>query len=993
MCKFGFICKQLQIVSFLMIFKISSCWGLDIELPQKISITDDNLINALTNLGKQTNTNILIVDKIDEDTNSITIDGTYSTRQTLDALLKNTNYLYKEISQRSVLIKKIIKSEKQNTLKNPHTTSNKTIEIVRVIGKSRTGSRIRKHQKDVISPLDVITAEQLNQSGTQSLGELLRFIPAVSGNSSNTAVSNGGDGTTKVALRGLPANNTLVLINNQRAVFDGLAGDSVDLNTVAPIAIEYLEIYKDGASAIYGSDAIAGVVNIRMLKEYNGTKIEHYSGITSKGDTYTRSINGLWGKTTETGSALLSASYFKQDGLFSRDRKLSESADARTQGGIDKRVSGTPYTSVTLADGNRVTLGNNRRDVILTDSYEKEGINHYRPAKEDDLFDFQTQTSTISPSTRLGLYSYAQKDINENLKLSSFAIYSHTKATITLASVPIYTAFLPEPITISQDNIYNPFGEEITDLRRRLIEFSPRGQLNDARSIYSNFGLEYSKNKILFNTNIYWNSTYAKEIRSNLVDGERLRKGLGPARDCQGAQIDGCIPINLFAAPGNISKSQLDFIRTTEKVNGSSRIYGLNTYYSAGKDWLDLTFDYAIGIDIRNEKSKLLPNDKKENNIIGSVVKTPTSGARKTYEVFSEIYLPILNDKNHGKVFDIELAMRYTKSTNADKNVSPKAGFRLSLTPEILLRGTYSRGFRAPSIKELNTEGIFEFSALDDPCAILSNVNKLPGCLQKSDATLNQFLVRYNGSEKLDPEVSENHILGIHIKPKMQENISFSVDAYTIDINNIINSNPQIIINENARSNAFSNLVDRDKNGNITLVKSPFVNIGSRKVKGADFNIGYQSSNNNLKMNFNASYIYSYHNKLSGLSEKEDLAGTFRDAADSGNGSIPHWKASYGINYSLKNWTINYALKYIGNMSEKFRKEENIIKRHIPSWSTHNIQIAFSPSYSRLYASLGIDNIADKSPPFIASAFNDNYDARTYDLKGRYIYATIGLEL
>lgn len=992
MYNLGFTCKQWLLAYVCTFAGIGYCWGGNIDSRQKISLAQGDLIGSLTDLGKQTNTNILIIDKIDTNIRINAINGIYSAREALDVVLKNTSYHYKEVSQRSILIKNKVELEKKEIpRKNEGIEKDNTIEVVRVIGYSATGSRIRKSKIDAISPLDVITAEQLSRSGTQSLGDLLKFIPAVSGNSTNTAVSNGGDGTTKVALRGLPANNTLVLINGQRAVFDGLAGDSVDLNTVAPIAIENLEIYKDGASAIYGSDAIAGVVNIRMLKEYNGTKLEHYSGISDKGDIYTRSTNGLWGKSTETGSVLLSASYFRQNGLFSRERKLSNSADGRPRGGIDKRVSATPYTSVTSPDGSRIILDNKRNDSTLAREINDE-TSKYRPIEDGDLFDFQTQTSTISPSTRLGLYSYAQKDINENVKLSSFAIFSHTKATITLASSPIYTAFLPEPITVSQDNIYNPFEEDITDLRRRLIELNPRTQLNDAKSLYSNIRLEHTKNKTLLSANIYWNGTKAKEIRSNLIDGERLARGVGPSSGCQGESIDGCTPINLFAEPGEISESQLNFIQTNEKTDGSSHIYGLSTHYSSRQKLHNQIIDYAIGVDIRNEKSKLLPNNKSGRNTIGSVIKTPTSGKREVYEAFSELYLPIFNGKDQGQVFDIEMAMRYTKSTNIGENISPKVGFRLSLTPEILLRATYSKGFRAPSIKELNTEGIFEFSALDDPCAILSNTVELSGCLQQSDPTLNQFLVRYSGSEKLKPELSENHILGLHIEPKTKVNLSFSIDAYAINVNDIINSNPQIIVNENARTGAFSDLIERDNNGNLTLIESPFVNIGDRQVKGVDFNMIYKTPRDNLGINFNASYIHSYSNRLSESSIKEDLSGTFRDSADSGDGSIPRWKANIGVQRSHKTWSMSYALKYIGSMSEQFRKGEiGIVKRRISSWITHNMQVSFSNPSSFLYASFGVDNIFDNPPTFIASAFNDNYDARTYDLKGRYIYATIGV--
>lgn len=984
----------LPIVLNLIVFGMPVCWAGNLDSKHTIELSSKHSLSTLlAELGRQTNTTILIIGYLPKNSQNTlvkerSIKGYYSVRQALDLILQDTSYQYKQVGKQSVSV--IRKPPKESTGKKLASSEPPVLEIINVIGRPITGSHIRKAQVNAIAPLDIITAEQLSRSGTQSLADLLKFIPAVSGNSTNTAVSNGGDGTTKVALRGLPANNTLVLINGQRAVFDGLAGDSVDLNTVAPIAIQYLEIYKDGASAIYGSDAIAGVVNIRMLEEYEGIKLEHYSGITGRGDTYTRSTNGLWGMPTKNGSILVSASYFDQEGLYSRDRKLSASANQLARGGRDNRTSATPYTRVTT-NGERLILRASEEGLPGADNE----TSLYRPVTQDDLFDFYTQTSTISPSTRLGLYGNILQDINENLSFKSFALYSRTKAKITLASSPIYTitALLPDPIVVSKDQAYNPFGEDITDLRRRLVEFEPRGQVNETESLYTNVGFHYEHKQTLIQTNFYWNATKAQEARSNLVDSARLARALGPTENCQGREIDGCLALNIFALPGEIPQSQLDFIRTQEQAKGKSRIYGFSAQYNSEGNWHNQKINYAMGLDIRNERSKFSPKQAGGNNTIGSVTKTPTNGSREVFEAFTELYLPFFNKNIDRNIFDIELALRYTKSTDVGENAIPKIGARLSLSPGIFLRTTYSRGFREPSIRELNTDGTFEFSSLEDPCAIESNVYKLMGCTLQSDPSLNQFLVRYSGFRQLEPELSENYILGLHVTPPNHPHISFSADAYAINIDNVINSSPQTIIDENARTGAFADFVDRNSDGNITLVRSPYVNIGDREVKGIDVNLSYQAPSKRTSISFNSSYIYSYRNKISESAVEEDLAGTFRDAAESGDGSLPRWKANIGIYRSIENWSVSYAIKYIGSMRERFRKgAQGFVNRRIPSWTTHNLQIGYSHQNLPFYGSLGIDNIFDKPPPFIASAFNDNYDARTYDLKGRYFYATLGIK-
>ncbi len=941
----------------------------------------------------QTNTNILIVDDIAADIHIARLTGLHSTRAALTALLKNSDYQYKEVGKQSIAI---IRNKTAPQARAPLELNRaNTIETIEVLGHWLTGSHIRKTQDNAIAPIDIISAEQLARSGTQSLAELLKFIPSVSGNSTSTAVSNGGDGTTKVALRGLPANNTLVLVNGQRAVFDGLAGDSVDLNTMAPIAIQSLDIYKDGASAIYGSDAIAGVINIHMLERYNGIKLEHYNGITSKGDTQTKSTNGLIGKTSDTQSALLALSYYRQDGLFSRDRALSASADGRTQGGQDKRVSASPYTSITLPDGRNLIL--NETPQISQDAPNTHSVqptsDDYRPMTPEDLFDFREQTSTISPSSRLSLYGNTQYSIDDHLTVQSFILFSQTKAAITLASTPIYTAFLPEPITVSESNIYNPFNVDIPDLRRRLIELEPRTQVNKANSLYTNIGFQHHTGQQTIKTHFFWNTTQAEEHRDNLINANRLSLALGPSSNCLGGDIDGCTPINLFAAPQTIPQEQLTFIKTAEAAKGESHIYGFNAHLNKRVAWQARNIDYAIGINARKERSEFKPNSNNSQSTIGSVVKAPVQSTRSIFEIFSELYIPLLDKPPKNTLFDIELAARYTQSSSTTDNLAPKIGLRFSLTPTILIRATYSRGFRTPSIRELYTEGTLEYSALNDPCSLTQNIDTYTGCTTLSDSSLNQFLVRYSGSAHLKPEVSSNYILGLHATPATIPNLSFSIDAYSIDVKNVINASPQTIIDENARTGAFKDFVNRDSNGNITLVNAPLINIGDRQVIGADINLRYHPTPHATQYTLSASYLHSYRNHINDRSANNELAGTFRDIAESGDGALPHWKINTGFHFPFKNFIVNYAINYIGAMSESYRNTPSDTNtRRISSWVTHDAQLRYATSTHPFYVSLGIKNLLDRQPPFIASAFNDNYDARTYDLKGRYLYMTVGAE-
>ena len=186
-----------------------------------------------------------------------------------------------------------------------------------------TGSRVRRKDLTTPAPVTVISREQMITSGRVSLGDFLQTLPE-QGNAINTGVNNGGDGSTRVSLRGIGDARTLVLVNGRRMVPGGLGADpSVDLNSIPTAAIERIEVLKDGASAIYGSDAIAGVVNIITRRRYTGTELSAYSGVAGHGDGFTYDLAATSGTAGDNGSLLFSAGFFDQRKIMAGDRDFS----------------------------------------------------------------------------------------------------------------------------------------------------------------------------------------------------------------------------------------------------------------------------------------------------------------------------------------------------------------------------------------------------------------------------------------------------------------------------------------------------------------------------------------------------------------------------------------------------------------------------------------------------------------------------------------------
>ena len=216
-----------------------------------------------------------------------------------------------------------------------------------------TGSRIKRIDIEGISPIDILTREDIARAGVATTYEILINSPAIIGGGNlSTGISNGGDGSANIAMRGLPSSNTLVLVNGRRIATGGNIGftDSPDIYGIPPEAIEQIEVLKDGASAIYGSDAIAGVVNIKLREDFEGMGVELYYGNTTNKDRSTFQGNIWYGTSTDKSNLFINVGYYKKEGIMSSDREISKTADDREKGGFDGRSTAHPNSNFVLPD-------------------------------------------------------------------------------------------------------------------------------------------------------------------------------------------------------------------------------------------------------------------------------------------------------------------------------------------------------------------------------------------------------------------------------------------------------------------------------------------------------------------------------------------------------------------------------------------------------------------------------------------------------------------
>ena len=270
------------------------------------------LSQSLIQFSHQSGLAIVFPAPVTRDMQAPEIEGEMEAEEALRRLLAGTELAWRLIDNRIIAVYDGSCEASNNCLANEELLVQYPlyvpgIEELYVYGNRLTGSLIKRSHLQGSAPLDVISSPDIELSGAQTIGEILRYLPAVSGNSTSTAISNGGDGTATVTLRGLPASSTLVLINGRRVANDGLAGESIDLNSIAPAAVERIEILKDGASPIYGSDAIAGVINIIMKEDFYGLLLEQFAGTSDDGDGETLTTTIQYGTGFRNGSFFVSA--------------------------------------------------------------------------------------------------------------------------------------------------------------------------------------------------------------------------------------------------------------------------------------------------------------------------------------------------------------------------------------------------------------------------------------------------------------------------------------------------------------------------------------------------------------------------------------------------------------------------------------------------------------------------------------------------------------
>ncbi|MGB9430580.1 MAG: TonB-dependent receptor [Gammaproteobacteria bacterium] len=639
-----------------------------------------------------------------------------------------------------------------------------------------TGTKIKRTSVEQAQPVEIITRQQIKATGLSTIGQILQQLTA-SGGALNTMSNDGGNftysggGQTNVDLRNLGSNRTLVLVNGKRWA-TGLDG-TVDLNTIPAAIIDHIEILQDGASAIYGSDAIAGVVNIITVKNFTGTEANAYMGMyDGRGDGggwdgKTQSYDFTTGTGTDHSNLVFSVSYTNQDGISAANRTISK--EPTFGAGLTRGSSATPQgrflfippstspagtatptnspaasTGLTTAQCPNSNFGSVKSpvyfpfcDLTLTPGQPGTSPNQYEVWNDlTSRFNFAPYNYVLTPEERYSGYVAGHTDLADNLTFSADMVYSHRDSTQQAGPTPLFFASTSIITDIPANQKYNPFGFDLNTniapgpgylalLGRRMVEGGPRIYTENENTFRFSGG--FNGYFDLGSSEWDWDAGYIFSSDSELdtnygsFNVQQVRTAMGDPALC--AATTGCVPINFFGGQTSpITPAQLAYGAYTQQNQdqNNQRIYNADISNSTLANLPAGPLGFAAGYQYLEHDGYFIPDSVAQNGYDSfnpKVAVPPTSGRISENSVYAEFDIPLLANLPAVKLLDLDVASRYTKYQTFSGNTSSRAGLKWQVSDDFLLRGTWSQGFRAPDIDDLFAGNTLLSSVVSDPCS------------------------------------------------------------------------------------------------------------------------------------------------------------------------------------------------------------------------------------------------------------------------------------
>ena len=887
-----------------------------------------------------------------------------------------------------------------------------------------TGSRIKSEESLSPAPVVVMSAEEIRAQGLASIGDVLQTL-TVQSNAINTQANNSGDGSTRISLRGLGAQRTLVLLNGRRYVPGGTgANASADLNSIPASVIDRVEVLKDGASAVYGSDAVGGVVNVITRAGLEGLEVDVYEGISGAGDGEARDISLTWGVGGEQGRILFSASYHDRKPVWTGDRGFSEFDKAykwdKNDGTFNKNGStATPEGHIIDRLGEE---GNEAWQAVVAAAGDEAGDYHrdpdtgWRPFNgagissdgSGDTYNYQPENYLYTPQTRYSSFLGGSRSVGRGAAAYFEVLYTNRRSDQKLAPTPLF--IISEGIRVSAANRYNEFGRDFIDVRRRFVESGNRNYLQDIDTYRLVLGLNHR----LMGLDGDLSFAYGRSEGTNVNEGRFIRsnveRALGPDEDCTGD----CVPLDILHGPGTITEPMLDYIQYTGIARGHSSQKMLQ--WNVTGDVASLPagpLAAAAGVSWRREAGAYIPDPMTASGNTTGSKQAPTEGSYTVSDVYAETRVPVYEA---AAALDITAAGRAFDYDTFGRGFTYEAGSHLRLPRGVAFRATASNAFRAPGIGEMFLGFTDDFPLVSDPCSNVDkagNPRELTDQQQRNCADLGipadfedsraQLRAKLGGSTDLDPEKATMLTAGLVYQPQMVDGLDLTADYYTAAIEDEIGALGAGIILSNCFSQDSPSDCDQVIRDPETRLIREIVdtadNIGETETSGVDLGVHYVSSLpfGILSAQLESNLLLKYETTLPAADGPELVKGKgYYDL-----GVFPDWRHSASVNLARARYSAGLTWRYVGGFLEcekddcKGLYREDVggepPSRSVESNSTFNLRGSYKlrTDLGESVVTAGINNLLDQPPAVIFNGFLGTSDSNTYDFLGRYVYVRL----
>ena len=910
-----------------------------------------------------------------------------------------------------------------------------------------TGSRIPNANLTSTSPVTTVSPADFKLAGTTRVEDLLNTLPQLQPGFDAFTV-NPSTGTATADLRGLGAARTLVLVNGKRLQPGGIRTQAVDLNQIPAGLIERVEVLTGGASAVYGSDAVAGVVNFVLDSDFDGisltTGISGYQhnndndfarGIqAARGFDLVEGRSDIDGKAYNVdfaagssfadgrGHAMAYFTYRKNDEVLQGSRDYSNcalNAAATVCGGSANAPNpnffflsdGLVGFASIGADGTWIQDDGSNR-------YNYAPINHYQ--RPDNRWTFGSSLNyEVSPAFKPYIETMFA-NTNTSMQIAESGTFFVNAFNLECDDPLLGSACADLGITPAAGA-----GNDTTVyVGKRNVEGGPRISEIESNSFRITAGARGDINEN-WSYDAYW--LYGRNSSNEANINDFLTSRLGDAiLGCPDGSFDGCLPYNVFTPLGQgVTPEAAAALGGAGLRQGATDMLVVSGYLAGNTGftmpWAQNPVQAVVGVEYRDTNYSItVDQNQLEGNFTGAGgPRLPIDGGVNVFELYTELAVPVVQDMGLLRDFSLDLGYRYSDYETSGGVSSFKLGATADIADLLKLRGSFNRAIRAANVGELfSTQQIGLFGG-NDPCAGATPVFTEAQCANTGvsaaqygsivDSPASQYNQIFGGNPSLNPEEADTFTVGLVATPT--PGASISIDYYDISISDRIGAiGAQTILNfcGTTGNPLLCGLIDRNAStGDLWLGSTPGesgtvsntnANFGTLDVDGIDINAAYATDLFGGTMAFQVNGSYLIKQEISPLAGLDDDAAFDCAGAINPSCATPEWRHTARVTFNKDFWTASVRWRHIGDLDYNLvdgtpGTQDTLVAANggVGSFNYIDVTAGFDVTeWAGL--TVGINNIADKEPPLVGSTLSFNANSLGgYDQLGRYLFASLDL--